>query len=285
MSDDLTKFEAKVKAEWMDDATAQAWRKWHDKSVHFWLELTDAMFDVAKLQPGQRVLDLASGTGDPAVMIAGRVAPNGHVVITDLAPQMVDIARENAAKTGLKNVSFEVVDAHTMPFPDASFDRVTCRLGVMFFWDCQRALREVRRVLKPGGLAAFIAWGPGEQNDYMRTVLGPFKKRQPMPTPVPGAPQPYRFGTPGSLGAELKAAGFSQIHEETRILKLAWPGPPAELWQRMYEISAPMRPYLNSFSVEVRNDAVKEVVAGLSKYFNGREVVTLAPVVIASAVK
>src|SRR5262249_43073221 len=81
------------------------------------------------------------------------------------------------------------------------FDRVTCRLGVMFFWDCRRALGELRRVLKPGGLASFIAWGPVEQNEYMRTVMGPFKKRQPPPSPAPDAPQPHRFGTPASLPA------------------------------------------------------------------------------------
>jgi len=285
MSDDLKKFEAKVRSEWMDPETAASWRKWHDKSVRLWEDLTEALFVVAKLAPGQRVLDLASGTGDPALTIAQKVAPGGHVVITDISPQMTDIARENAAKSGIKNVSFDVVDAHTLPYPDASFDRITCRLGVMFFWDCGKALGELRRVLKPGGVAAFIAWGPVEQNEYARTSLGPFKKRSPMPTMAPGTPHPYRFQTPGSLSAELKAAGFQQVLEETRMIRLRWPGPPAELWQRQYEISAPSRPYFNSFTPEVRNEAVKEVVEGFSKFYNGTEVVTRAPIVIASAVR
>lgn len=285
MSDDLKKFEAKVRTEWMDPETAAAWRKWHDKSVRYWQELSEALFEVAQLAPGQRVLDLASGTGDPALAIARRVAPGGHVVITDIAPQMTDIARENAERAGLTNVSFDVVDAHTMPFADATFDRVTCRLGVMFFWDCRKALGELRRVLKPGGVASFIAWGPVEQNDYARTALGPFKRRQPMPTPAPGTPQPYRFSAPGSLSAELRGAGFSQVKEEARTVKLPWPGPPAELWERMYEISAPNRPYFNSFTPEVRAEAVKEVVAGFQQYFDGREVITSAPIVMASAVR
>ena len=140
-------------------STAAAWRRWHDKSVHFWRELTDGIIRAARLERGQRVLDLASGTGDPAIAIGERVGPEGHVVVTDIAPQMVEIARENAARSGAGNFSFEVVDAHAMPFADASFDRVTCRLGVMFFWDCQRALSEIRRVLKAGGTAAFVALG------------------------------------------------------------------------------------------------------------------------------
>lgn len=285
MSGDPTKFEAKVKTEWIDDATAAAWRKWHEPSVYFWQELNDALLSVAQLAPGQRVLDLASGTGDPALTVAQRVAPGGHVVVTDLAPQMITIAQDFAAAVGVTNVSFEIVDAHSLPHADASFDRVTCRLGVMYFWDCQRALAEIRRVLRPGGIAAFIAWGEVEQNEYMRGAMGPFKKRNPPPPPPPGAPTPYRFGAPGSLGAELRAVNFSTVTEETRAVRLVWPGTPEELWTRLYEISAPMRPYFNSFTPEVRAEAIKEVVAGFNKYYNGREVSTRATIIVAAAVK
>ena len=285
MNADTPKFEMKVRAEWMDDATANAWRKWHDKSVHFWSELTRELIAVSQLEVGQRLLDLASGTGDPAVTLADRVGPTGHVVVTDLSPQMIAIARENAERAGLRNLSFDVVDAHALPYPDATFDRVTCRLGVMFFWDCQRALVEIRRVLKPGGIASFVAWGPVEQNEYLRMVMGPFKKRQPPPVPPPGAPQPYRFGAAGSLSTELRAAGFSEISEETRAVRVSWPGPPDEMWTRQYEISAPLRPYFDSFTPEVRAQAIQEVVAGLTTFYDGREVSTRVTIVVAAAVK
>lgn len=285
MNPDLAKFEAKVRTEWLDDATVAAWARWHDKCVAFWHEFTDTLLTISQLAPGQRVLDLASGTGDPALMVAARVGPAGHVVATDLAPQMLAIARANAARAGLQNLSYETVDAHALPYADASFDRVTCRLGVMFFWDCPRALGEIRRVLKPGGIASFIAWGPVERNDYMRTAMGPFKKRQPPPAPPPGAPTPYRFGAPGSLSAELRAAGFSAVEENTHRVRMAWPGPPAELWTRLYECSAPMRPYFDSFAPDVRAEAIKEATAGLEKFFDGRAVVTHADIVAAAAVK
>lgn len=285
MSTDTPAFEKKVRTEWIDDATAAAWRKWHDKSVTLWRELTDAMTTAARLTPGQRVLDLASGTGDPALTLAEQVGPSGHVVITDLSAQMLEIARDNAARAGVCNVTFDVVDAHALPYPDASFDCVTCRLGVMYFWNCGHALQEIRRVLKPGGVAVFVAWGPVEQNEYMRAAMGPFKKRQPPPSPPPGSPQPYRFGTPGSLSAELKAAHFSSVTEETRTVRMNWPGTPAELWTRLYEVSAPMRPYFNSFTPEVREQAIQEAIAGLSPYFDGSQVATRAAIVIATAVK
>ena len=279
------KFESKVRAEWMDEATANAWRKWHDKSVHFWTELTRELIAVSQLEPGQRLLDLASGTGDPAVALAGRVGPTGHVVVTDLAPQMIAIAQENTARAGLRNLSFDVVDAHALPYPEVTFDRVTCRLGVMFFWDCRRALAEVRRVLKPGGVASFVAWGPIEQNEYLRVVMEPFTKRQPLPALAPGAPQPYRFGAAGSLSAELRAAGFSEIVEDLRAVRVNWPGPPDEMWTRQYEISAPLRPYFDSFAPEVRAQAIEEVVAGLAKFYDGREVSTRVTIVVAAAAK
>lgn len=285
MSTDTPTFEKKVRTEWIDDATAAAWRKWHDKSVELWHELTEALITAAQLAPGQRVLDLASGTGDPAITLAQRVGPSGQVVITDLAPQMLQIARENATRAGVHNVTFDVVDAHSLQYPDASFDRVTCRLGVMYFWNCVQALQEIRRVLKPGGIAAFVAWGPVEQNEYMRAAMGPFKKRQPPPPPPPGAPTPYRFGTPGSLSAELNAAGYSTVNEVMHTVRMNWPGPPDELWTRLYEVSAPMRPYFNSFAPDVREQAIEEAIAGLAPFYNGRHVATRSSIVIASVTK
>ena len=278
-------FETKVRTEWMDESTAAAWRRWHDKSVFFWQELTDALLTSAQLASGQRVLELACGTGDPAITVAQHVGPTGHVVATDLAPQMLEIARENAVKAGVNNMTFEVVDAHALPYADGSFDRVTCRLGVMYFWNCSQALREIRRVLKPGGRAAFIAWGPVEQNEYMRTAMGPFKQRQPPPVPPPGAPFPYRFGTPGSLRAELRDAGFSSVAEDSHAVRVIWPGPPEELWTRLYEVSAPMRPYFNSFAPDVRTQAIQEAIAGLTRYYDGHHVSTDTTIVVAAAVK
>ncbi|HEY4302429.1 MAG TPA: methyltransferase domain-containing protein [Candidatus Didemnitutus sp.] len=283
MDDLQQKGEAKVKAEWLDDATCAAWRRWHDKSVIFWSELTRELLAASALAPGQRVLDLASGTGDPALAVARAVGPTGHVVVSDLAPQMLDIALENANRANLTNLSYEVVDAHTMPFPDASFDRVTCRLGVMFFWNLPRALSEIRRVLKPGGIVSFVAWGPIDRNEYMRAVTAPFNQRKPLPPPAPGAPHPARFGLPGSLSAELTTAGFSRANEKSLSVPMHWPGPPEELWTRQHEISAPLRPYFDSFAPEAKADAIREVIAMLHGHYDGRQVAMNTAIVVASA--
>lgn len=271
-----------MKSEWMDATNAAAWRRWHAKSVAFWSEFTDAIIEAARLEPGQQVLDVASGAGDPALALARRIGGSGGVVATDLSPAMLAVARENAAAEGLTNIDFGVADAHTLPFPDATFDRVTCRLGVMYFWDCRRALAEIRRVLKPGGLAAFVAWGPLEENEYMRAALDPFERRRARGAPVPGAPHPYRFSAPGSLSAELRAAEFSDVLEATRRVVMTWSGPPEELWQRLYDVSAATRPYLDSFPAEVRAAAAREATAGFGRYYDGRAIRMGAPIVVAS---
>jgi SAM-dependent methyltransferase len=272
--------EAKVRAEWLDDTTCAAWRRWHDKSVHFWRELNAALFAHAALAPGQRVLDLAGGTGDPGLEIARRVAP-GEVVITDFAPPMVEIARDFAARDGVANVTCVTADAHALPFPDASFDRVTCRLGIMFFWDSAKALAEIRRVLRPGGRAVFLVWGPPEQNEFIHLLTGPFKKRR----PPPGVSQQFRYAPTGLLGGELRAAGFRNVLEESRTVRIAWPGPPEELWRRQYEVSAPMRPYFNSFSETERAECIAEVVAGLRTRYDGSGIPANAPIIVGAGEK
>ena len=177
------------------------------------------------------MLDLATGTGEPALTIAGIVGPSGRVTASDLGSGMLGYAASRARERALANITFEVADAHDLPFGDSLFDRVTCRWGVMYFADSVGALREVRRVLKPGGRAAFAAWGPITDNPFFLTALGPFMQRIPVPHPPEGAPQPFKHAAPGSLSAELREAGFTTVEESTLALELIWPGPPEEVWQ------------------------------------------------------
>src|SRR5262249_40185489 len=157
---------------------------------------------------------------------------------------------------GLTNLTFQEADAHALPFADETFDRVTCRFGVMYFADVGQALREIRRVLKPGGLAALTAWGPLEQNPISVSALGPFLSRTSIPPPPPGAPHPFRFASQGSLSQEFERAGFKLIDEQLRTINCAWPGPPEELWEHFREIAAGFRPIMNSLPPDQRQQAI-----------------------------
>src|ERR1700740_653668 len=119
--------------EWTGDRTVAAWRKWHSQIAAFTRGATDALVEAAHLRPGQRVLELACGVGDPALSIAAEIAPSGSVTATDLGPGMMSLAEELARKKGLTNIEFREANAESLPFPDASYDRLTCRFGLMFF--------------------------------------------------------------------------------------------------------------------------------------------------------
>src|SRR3977135_550579 len=156
-------FRARLKEEWTGERTVAAWRKWHAQIAAFTRGPPEAILESAHLRPGMRVLDLACGVGDPALSIAAEVAPSGRVTATDLGPGMMSLAEELARRKGLANIDFREANAESLPFPDASFDVLTCRFGIMFFPDLSKALREGLRVIKPGGRAAFVAWGKKEQ--------------------------------------------------------------------------------------------------------------------------
>ena len=153
-----------VPREWAD--ASAGWRKWLRAFAEQSEEATRRVVEASQAAPSMRVLDLASGCGEPAVSLAAAIAPGGFVVATDLVPGMLEGAREHAAWLGRGNLLFAAASAEAQPFPSGHFDRVTCRFGVMFFPDIQRAMREVRRVLKSGGRAVFAAWGDPEHNTF-----------------------------------------------------------------------------------------------------------------------
>src|SRR6266404_4031283 len=174
----IQKFREHLHQEWTGDKTVAAWRKWHAQIAAFTRGATEAILESAHLRPGMRVLDLASGVGDPALSIAAEVAPSGRVTATELGLGMISLAEELARKKSLANIEFREANAESLPFADASFDVLSCRFGIMFFPDLAKALRECLRVLKPGGRAAFVAWGKKEQ-PFFSTTAGIILKRVP----------------------------------------------------------------------------------------------------------
>ena len=267
--------------EWTDAGTVGAWRRWHPKIVVQQELMKEALLAHADVQPGMEVLDLASGTGDPAITIAGLVE-GGHVTASDLSPAMLEACTEHAREAGLTNLTCQQADAESLPFADDSFDRVTSRLGIMYFVDVQTALAEIMRVLKPGGVATFLVWGPAEESPYIVCGIGPFMQRLNPPPPPPDAPGPLRFAVAGSLSGELTAAGFVSVREEQRTVDLPWPGPPDELWQHLYDVAVPMRPLFDGLPPAERQRAVAEAVAGYRQYYDGEHVNVPAAIIVAS---
>jgi SAM-dependent methyltransferase len=180
---------------------------------------------------------------------------------------------------------FEEADAGALPFPDASFDRVTCRFGVMYFPDVPRALHEVRRVLRPGGRAVFAVWGPLEQIDYLTSTLSVLLRYHPSPPPVPDpeTPHPMKFARAGTLSTALRAAGFTDVREETRIVPLPWPGTPEEFLGYIRSDMVTFDSLLLQIPPAQQTTALDEVFASIRQYDDGECVQFNAAIVVASA--
>jgi ubiquinone/menaquinone biosynthesis C-methylase UbiE len=281
----VEEFKERVKQDWANDTIAAAWRKWHPQFSEQTRSLTEAILEIAAVQPGIRILDLASGTGEPALALAQAVEPDGHVTATDLSPGMLAAAEENALSAGLSNLSFQVADAHDLPFPNETFDVVTSRLGVMFFVDLRQALGEIRRVIKPGGRAAFVAWGPIDDNPFFAGTLKPLSQRVGAPTPPPDAPTPFRFAEGGTLTTALQHAGFKDVREESRLVAYRWPGTAEELWAMVQEIGPQFQTMFTELSADEQGQIGKEVIANLHVYSSQDGLDLPARIVLVSAVR
>ena len=258
--------------------------KWKAKSAAMGQPVTDALVEYAQPAPGMQVLDLASGTGEPAISLGPRVGPQGHVTALDLSGELLEIAAQRAQARGLNNFSIRQADAHNLPFPNDSFDLATSRFGVMFFRDPELAFGELLRVLRPGARACFLAWGPFDQ-PFWQTMMGVVHRHVGGPLLKPGEANPFRFAAPGSLSAVLRSAGFSDVEEDTRTLPWTWPGPVEEIWQQVQAVTVPFRPLLERVPREEWPQIHAAVHAALRKYSDGEKVAFGASVVLASGRK
>jgi ubiquinone/menaquinone biosynthesis C-methylase UbiE len=270
---------------WDSFARLNAGERFKKQSAEMGAAVTEAIVeeaDVAAPSAGMRVLDVACGSGEPSISIAALLKGTGQVVGVDMAGAPLEVARERARKRGLDNVEYLQADVHALPFEDASFDRVTSRLGVMFFGDLAKALAEMCRVLKPGGRVALLAWGAMEQ-PYFDTTIGTVRRVRPELEIPDGARAMFKFGVPGTLAGRLREAGFEGAGDRVRKLRWDWHGSPEEMWDYFRGVTVPFRALLEKVEgdAEVDNAVLKE----LGERFDGEWVRLEAEMVVATGVK
>ncbi|MGO9405355.1 MAG: class I SAM-dependent methyltransferase [Terriglobales bacterium] len=273
-------------APWGSSFRLVAAEKWKAKSAAMGSAVTNALVEYSHPLPGMSVIDLASGTGEPGITLAQRVGPlgsttMGSVTAVDQSSDLLAIAAERARNKKLSNFTTQQADAHQLPFADQSFDLAACRFGVMFFSDAQRALRELRRVLKPGARACFAAWGPMEQ-PYWQTTMKIVHQHVGGAMLAPGATGPFRFADAGSLSAAFNAAGFRDVEESTQNLPWTWPGDAEEVFEYFCQVSAPFRPMLERVPADQWPVIRAQAKAAIEGYRVGDEIRFGADIVLAS---
>lgn len=200
---DAVKYKNAQREQWNKDGAA--WRRWNPTLDRWYGEITHQMLDLARIKPGQRILDIAAGAGEPAVSAAERVGPSGYVLATDISEGIVELALQVARERGLKQVETRTMDGENVDLPDASFDAVLCRLGLMYMPHPVTALREWRRALRPGGRITVAVFSTPDRNDWGALPASIIRRRAQLPPPVPGQPGPFSLG-----GAEVLEDIFRQ---------------------------------------------------------------------------
>jgi SAM-dependent methyltransferase len=204
-----------VISQWSE--SAPYWEKHREMIREMFAPVSQALMEDAKITARRVVLDVATGPGEPALSIAGLVGPEGKVLGIDAVPEMVEAARREANRRGFHNASFEVAFADHLPFPTNTFDAVVSRFGVMFFPTPVDSIREMLRVLKPGGRIAMAVWHFAERNPFHFAVSHVVDRYVASPPPAPDSPDAFRFAVPGKLLAILSKAGDRSIRTPATV--------------------------------------------------------------------
>jgi SAM-dependent methyltransferase len=206
---DPVAYKETTKQQWQE--AAAAWHRW-GPTLEAWLgAATELMLDLARIDAGSRVLDVAAGAGGQTLAAARRAGPDGAVLATDISSNILEFAAREARAAGLGNVATRVMDGEELEVEDGLFDAVISRVGLIYFPDRQRALGETRRALRDGGRVSAIVYSTPERNAFFAIPVSVIRRRAGLPAPGPGMPGPFSLGQPGVLEAELAEAGFEEI--------------------------------------------------------------------------
>jgi SAM-dependent methyltransferase len=213
-------FRAGQRRDW--DSAAQGWHDWQELIIGATGEVSERLVELAGIKPGDRVLDVAAGAGEPSLTAAKVVGAEGKVVATDISAGMLAFGRERAAEAGVENIEFVESDASSLDFPPESFDAALSRWGIIFEPDAEAAAARVHGFLKPGAKMALCCWGPPDRGPVLAVPMITVMKRLDLPPPAPGTPGPLSRPTPEAIGGLLEAGGFSDIEVGELNLDFEW---------------------------------------------------------------
>jgi SAM-dependent methyltransferase len=265
------------------ERAAQGWGRRQPEMRTWAAPVSHWMVEAIHPQPGHRVLELAAGPGETGFLAAELIKPGGTVICSDQAEGMLQVARSRAAELGLDNVEFKAIDAEWIDLELASVDGVLCRWGYMLMPDPQAALRETRRVLRPGGRVALAAWDRGDRNIWASATPLELIARGILPPPGPEAPGMFALADQDRLAALLSEAGFTEL--EIDVVELQQRHESFDrFWEVQLDLAAPIAAVLSELDDERRAEVRAAVAARLEPFTSADGTLTLpASTVVAAA--
>jgi SAM-dependent methyltransferase len=230
-------------------AVAAGWAQHADYADARGAQSAERMLELAQVGAGDRVLELACGPGGLGLAAARRVGPGGEVVLSDVAEEMTAIAATRGAELGLENVAVRRLEIERIEEPDASYDAVLCREGLMFALEPGRAVAEIRRVLRPGGRAVVAVWATRERNPWLGLLMDAVSAQIGAPVPPPGIPGPFALGDAGDLRRLFDDAGLADVHVGALSVPLRTASFD-EWWGRTSALAGPLSAILASMPEE-----------------------------------
>jgi SAM-dependent methyltransferase len=259
-SDERDAVRARLAGLW--SRVAGGWAQHADYADARGAQSAQRMLELAQVATGDRVLELACGPGGLGFAAAERVGPGGEVVLTDVAEEMTAIAAARGAQLGLGNVAFRRLDLERIDEPDGSYDVALCREGLMFALEPDRAVAEIRRVLRPGGCAAVAVWAARERNPWLGLMMDVVSAHTGAPVPPPGIPGPFALGDAAALRRLFDDAGWADV----RVGALSVPLRTASFdvwWERTTALAGPLSAILAAMpeeSVEALRECARAAV-------------------------
>jgi ubiquinone/menaquinone biosynthesis C-methylase UbiE len=241
-------------------AAAQGWRRRDDLLRKGAIPVTERMLELSGIAAGSRLLDIASGTGEPAISAAQIVGEFGKVVGIDLVDEMLAVAREKSEKAHLDNIEFHCIDAETLDFTAGSFDAVTIRWGLMFMPEPQACLAAAHKALKQNGRISLTCWAAPEKNPFVGVLVKTLNKYMDVPVSPPGTPGIFAFSDPERLQRVLTSAGFRNIVLEEMVIDVIEVDDGRTYWEVISDLAVPVMVLIRQLEASVRADYIDEVI-------------------------
>lgn len=235
--------------------------KWWNLAETAGKNLTKRLIELGKIRQGSKILDIATGIGEPSITAAQLVGKNGHVLAIDISPQMLVVAKERAISMGLQDVmDFREGDAETIDLPSSTFDAALCRFGLMFLPNVKAGLTNIHESLVNNGRFAAAVWASPEKVPFISLPLNILLKETNSPPPPPNVPGPFSLADEKLLKEYFNRSGFKDVTIERQDMMFNF-NSPEEFTNFVCETASPVQVMLSNQSEERR----KEILNAIAK--------------------